>query len=244
MRNYSIFSTSGVSRILLSACLCLLPAGISATAQAPQQKTFTVEMKGSTVKDVLDYVEKNSDYVFFYGNTDIDTGRTVSIVVKNEPVKVILDRIFRGTDVKYEINGSQISLKKETAKNSGGKVRERRKLVGTVTDAGNGETLPGATVQVKGDTGMWTTTDIDGKYEIEVTDRTELVFSCMGFKTQTLVVGDLGVLNVKMPSDNEVLDEVVVVGAGTQKKVSVTGSITSIKGLDMKAPSATLTACS
>ena len=100
MRNYSIFSTSGVSRILLSACLCLLPAGISATAQAPQQKTFTVEMKGSTVKDVLDYVEKNSDYVFFYGNTDIDTGRTVSIMVKNEPVKVILDRIFRGTDVK------------------------------------------------------------------------------------------------------------------------------------------------
>ncbi len=241
MRNYSIFSTSGVSRILLSACLCLLPAGISATEQAPQQKTFTVEMKGSTVKDVLDYVEKNSDYVFFYGNTDIDTGRTVSIMVKNEPVKVILDRIFRGTDVKYEINGSQISLKKETAKNSVDKVRERRKLVGTVTDAGNGETLPGATVQVKGDTGMWTTSDIDGKYEIEVTDRTELVFSCMGFKTQTLVVGDLGVLNVKMPSDNEVLDEVVVVGAGTQKKVSVTGSITSIKGLDMKAPSATLT---
>ena len=146
MKDYSIFSTAGVSRVLLSACLCLLPAGISAAEQAPQQKTFTIEMKGSTVKDVLDYVEKNSDYVFFYGNTDIDTGRTVSLAVKNEPVKVILDRIFQGTDVRYEINGSQISLKKEAVKSASGKTQEKIQLVGTVTDVGNGDTLPGATV--------------------------------------------------------------------------------------------------
>lgn len=233
---------ASVFRFLLSLCLVSLPAAVSAEGQSPQtKKTFTTEMKGGTVKDVLDFVEHNSDYVFFYGNTGIDTGRTVSLSVKNEPVEVILAQIFKGTDVKYEINGSQISLKKETAGKASGTSQTKRKLMGTVSEASNGEPLPGATVQVKGNNGIWTTTDIDGNYEIEVTDKTELIFSCMGFKTQTLVVGDLGVLNVKMPSDNEVLDEVVVVGAGTQKKVSVTGSITSIKGLDMKAPSATLT---
>lgn len=243
MKNNSI--THGlkpkVFHVLLCLCLAFLPGKVSAAEQAPQKKTFTVEMKDGTVKDVLDYVEKNSDYVFFYGNTGIDTQRNVSLSVKNETVEVILAQIFKGTDVKYEINGSQISLKKETAGKSADTSRTKRKLMGTVMEASNDEPLPGATVQVKGNNGAWTTTDIDGKYEIDVNDKTELIFSCMGFKTQTLVVGDLGVLNVRMPSDNEVLDEVVVIGAGTQKKVSVTGSITSIKGLDMKAPSATLT---
>ena len=227
--------------VLLSLCLTFLPGKASATEQTPQKKVFTVEMKGRTVKEVLDYIEKNSDYVFFYGNTGIDTQKKVDLSVRNESVEVILDRIFKGSDVRYEINGSQISLKKESQAKSTGASPTKRKLMGTVSEASNGEPLPGATVQVKGDNGAWAITDIDGNYEIDVTDKTELIFSCMGFKTQTLVVGDLGVLNVKMPSDNEVLDEVVVVGAGTQKKVSVTGSITSIKGLDMKAPSATLT---
>ena len=243
MKNNSITHglMSKVLHVLLPLCLAVLPGNVSAVEQAPQKKTFTAEIKGGTVKDVLDYVEKNSDYVFFYGNTGIDTRKKVNLSVKNETVEAILDRIFKGTDVRYEINGSQISLKKETAGKASGTSQTKRKLMGTVSEASNGEPLPGATVQVKGNNGIWTTTDIDGNYEIEVTDKAELIFSCMGFKTQTLVVGDLGVLNVKMPSDNEVLDEVVVVGAGTQKKVSVTGSITSIKGLDMKAPSATLT---
>lgn len=243
MKNNSITHglMSKVLHVLLPLCLAVLPGNVSAVEQAPQKKTFTAEIKGGTVKDVLDYVEKNSDYVFFYGNTGIDTRKKVNLSVKNETVEAILDRIFKGTDVRYEINGSQISLKKESTGKASGTSQTKRKLMGTVSEASNGEPLPGATVQVKGNNGIWTTTDIDGNYEIEVTDKAELIFSCMGFKTQALVVGDLGVLNVKMPSDNEVLDEVVVVGAGTQKKVSVTGSITSIKGLDMKAPSATLT---
>lgn len=120
------------------------------------------------------------------------------------------------------------------------KTPQKRTLVGTVVDASTGETLIGVNVKVQGEEGG-TITDIDGKFQIAVTSKAELVFSYIGYKTQTLLVGDLGVMTVKMASDNEMLDEVVIVGQGTQKKVSVTGAITTVKGTTLKAPSSSLT---
>lgn len=117
---------------------------------------------------------------------------------------------------------------------------QKRTLVGTVVDNSTGETLIGVNVKVKGEEGG-TITDIDGKFQIAVTSKNELVFSYIGYKTQTLMVGDLGVMNVKLASDNEMLDEVVIVGQGTQKKVSVTGAIATVKGTSLKAPSSSLT---
>ena len=112
-------------------------------------------------------------------------------------------------------------------------------IKGSVTDV-NKEPLLGVNIKVKG-TSTGTITDIDGKFQIAVTSKTELVFSYIGYKPQTLMVGDLGVMNVKLASDNEVLDEVVIVGQGTQKKVSVTGAIATVKGATLRAPSSSLT---
>lgn len=117
---------------------------------------------------------------------------------------------------------------------------QKRTLVGTVVDASTGETLIGVNVKVQGEDGG-TITDIDGKFQISVTSKTELIFSYIGYKTQALMVGDLGVMTVKLASDNEMLDEVVIVGQGTQKKVSVTGAITTVKGATLKSPSSSLT---
>ena len=117
---------------------------------------------------------------------------------------------------------------------------QKRTLMGTVIDASTGETLIGVNVKIKGEEGG-TITDIDGKFQVAVTSKTELVFSYIGYKPQTLMVGDLGVMNVKLASDNEVLDEVVIVGQGTQKKVSVTGAIATVKGATLRAPSSSLT---
>lgn len=116
----------------------------------------------------------------------------------------------------------------------------KRTLVGTVTDASTGETLIGVNVIIKGTT-QGTVTDLDGKFSIGVTGKDEIEVSYIGYKTQTIEVGDLGVLNIKMEGDNEVLDEVVVVGAGTQKKVSITGAITATEGIQLKAPTSSLT---
>ncbi len=118
--------------------------------------------------------------------------------------------------------------------------RKERTLIGHVYDADNNDPLIGVSVVKKGmKTGA--VTDVNGQFTISVDSRTELEFTYIGYKKQTISVGDLGVLNVKMQSDNQVLNEVVVVGAGTQKKVSVTGAITAVKGVELTAPSASLT---
>lgn len=116
----------------------------------------------------------------------------------------------------------------------------KRLLKGTVLDASSGEPLIGVNIMLKG-TSYGTITDIDGNFSIDVTSKSQLEVSYIGYKSQTVMVGDLGVITIKLISDNEILDEVVVIGQGTQKKVSVTGSITTVKGSTLKVPSSSLT---
>ncbi|SEJ50478.1 TonB-linked outer membrane protein, SusC/RagA family [Cyclobacterium xiamenense] len=94
---------------------------------------------------------------------------------------------------------------------------------GTVTDA-NGEPIPGATVSVPG-TSIGTATDLDGKYTITVPDGASLVFSFIGFESQTVEVGNRQTINISLVESTANLDEVVVVGYGTQQKVNLTGAV-------------------
>ena len=119
--------------------------------------------------------------------------------------------------------------------------KKGRTVTGTITDAVDGSPLIGVNIKLKGTT-TGVISDIDGNYSIEVDSRKSiLIFSYIGYKTREVPVEDLGVINVKLTSDNELLDEVVLVGSGTQKKVSVTGAISSVKGAALKAPSSSLT---
>ncbi len=119
--------------------------------------------------------------------------------------------------------------------------KEGRVVTGTITDASDGLPIIGASITLKGSkTGV--ISDMEGRYSIKVTSRKDiLVVSYISYKKREVPVEDLGVINIQMHSDNEILDEVVVVGSGTQKKVSVTGAISTIKGLELKSPSSSLT---
>src|SRR5690554_4575934 len=97
---------------------------------------------------------------------------------------------------------------------------------GTVTDK-NGEPIPGATISVPG-TGIGTATDLEGKYMLTVPEGSTLVFSFIGFETQTIGVGDQSIIDVTLAEDMGSLDEVVVMGYGVQKRVNVIGSVTAI----------------
>lgn len=242
--NINFLARVKIVRILLIFSICFLPLSLKAVNndRYVQEKTFTFELINKSYRDFFNYIEKNSEFIFFYYDKTIDANKKISLRVENASILFVLNKLFQDTDIKYEIKDRQISLKKE------GKVvpqkkkgeEQKRKVYGTVTDASSGESLVGVSILVEGaDNG--TITDLDGKFSIEVSSKTELVFSYIGYKKQTLLVGDLGVLNVKMKSDNEVLDEVVIVGAGTQKKVSVTGSIATVKGAELKLPSSSLT---
>lgn len=155
-----------MARILFLFSVCFLSlhsyaANIGAYAQ---QKNLTIEMRNKTVKEVLDYIEKNSEFIFFYYSKAIDTKRIVSLSVKDQPITVILDQLFKNTDVLYEIKDRQISLKREelpTEQRPQDSKQQKRKLVGTVTDASSSDPLVGVSISVKNSPGTGTITDLD-----------------------------------------------------------------------------------
>lgn len=119
--------------------------------------------------------------------------------------------------------------------------KKGRTVTGTITDAVDGSPLIGVNIKLKGTT-TGVISDMDGNYSIHVNSSKDILeLSYIGYKIRSVPVEDLGVINIKMESDNEMLDEVVIVGSGTQKKVSVTGAITTIKGATLRAPSSSLT---
>ncbi len=116
---------------------------------------------------------------------------------------------------------------------------QQKPIKGTVVDA-TGEPLIGVNVSVKG-TAIGIITDIDGKYTLEVPTNATLVFSYIGYRTQELSVGNQTTINITMQEDTQNINEVVVVGYGVQKKETVTGSVSTLKGDDLvKSPVANL----
>ena len=119
--------------------------------------------------------------------------------------------------------------------------QSKRQVTGTVTDALDGSPIIGANIALKG-TQTAVISDLDGNYSYPVNiNKDILVVSFIGYKTREVPVETSGIIDIKLTSDNEMLDEVVIVGSGTQKKVSVTGAISTVKGLELKAPSSSLT---
>lgn len=119
--------------------------------------------------------------------------------------------------------------------------QQKRFVTGKIVDSSDGSPIIGANILLKG-TNTGVISDIDGNYSIQVNSSSDiLVVSFIGYKTREVPVETSGVIDIKLTSDNEMLSEVVVVGSGTQKKVSVTGSISTVKGSGLKTPSSSLT---
>ncbi len=159
---------------------------------------------------------------------------------KKKRKRIIILPLLAGVIGYYPLETSATLYNYPVSEVAQSKSLTKRTVQGVVYDAVTNETLIGVNVRIKG-TSQGTVTDMDGKFYIDVTGKDELIFSYIGYKEHVVEVGDLGVINVKMQSDNEMLDEVVIVGAGTQKKVSITGAITSVEGITLKTPTSSLT---
>ena len=188
-----------------------------------QETRLTFSVKNSTVKSVLNRIEKSTGFSFMYENNVIDVNSKVDFEAKNESIESILERLFGGR-VGYRIVGKHILLfrnEKQTDQTVLPDVvsvqQQQRTVTGKVTDP-NGQPLPGATVMIKG-TSIGTITDADGNYSLRnVPDDATLVFSFVGMQTQEINVGDRTRIDVTMQEEAVALQEVVAIGYGTRLK--------------------------
>lgn len=240
LKKANIRRTYRIMRLIF--LLLILSISICYSNNSYSQSTrISLSLKNKKVKDVLNEIEKNTEFIFFYQNDILDTNRKVTINAENETVEHILNEVLDATDNTYFVSDRSIYVIKKEAKTKKDEksLQQKREVSGIVLDE-QGEPLIGASILIKG-TQTAAIADVDGRFTLQGCDNsTILQISYVGFKTREVQVGDLGFIEVRLESKST-LDEVVVVGAGTQKKVSVTGAITSVKGAELYSPSSSLT---
>ncbi len=240
-KNYEPGGCTGISpsvlKLLVTMKLMLLlicGAGLlSSFGKSYAQNTkLSVELKNSSIEDVLNYIEVHTEYSFMYDNKKVDVHREVDIAVKDQTVETILDQLF-GNEMKYQMVGRHIIISPKTESSDLVSTQQSGTISGRVTDS-SGAPLPGVTVMLKGTT-QGTITDVEGNYILpNVPGDGTLVFSFVGMKAQEVKVSGKTYISIEMTDETLSVDEVVVVGYGTQKKVTVTGSISSINGEQLK----------
>lgn len=208
-------------------------------AQEVLNRTISVVGNRLELREVLSQIEKQAEVKFVY-STKIKSSQRVTLMGSNRRLSTVLDEILKPLDVGYEVIENRILLKKNKTERDIVPNEEKAELpslerndqtiTGIVTDE-NGSALPGVSVLVKG-TQRGTITDAVGKYRLVLSDNTEvLVFSFVGYLSQEIKIGAQTMLNVSLKPDTKALEEVVVVGYGTQSRRNVTGSVAKV---DMK----------
>ncbi len=209
-------------------CMILLLAIFQSFAGASFSQTASLSLKlnNSSVKNVLLTIEDQTEYYFLYSSKMIDTNRKVSIDMQGAKIGDILEKLFKGTNVSYTIEGRQIVLSSDDQVINA-LTAQQRVVTGVVSDA-SGQPLPGASVVIKGTT-AGTVTDVDGRFSLPVPAGNQtLVFSFVGMKTVELAVEGRSKVDVKLEEETVGIDEVVAIAYGTAKRKDLTGSISTV----------------
>ena len=205
-----------------------------------QTQRFTIDRNNVTIAEMLSDIEEMSEFSFLYSTREIDANRHISFQGTDVLITDILSAILDDTEISYRITDKHIVLYKANSLFERSMLSLQGILItGTVTDA-DGDPLPGASVSIKG-TNQGTITDNNGVYSLTVPDaNTTLIFSYVGFTNEETVVGNRRLITVALKEDTLLMEEVIVVGYGTQVKKNVTGSISNINSKDIVRSNATL----
>lgn len=196
------------------------------SASVYSQTRLSVDSKNKSVKEVLRDIENQSEFRFFYNEDFVDMKRRIGFNIENETIAEIMDRLFDPSKISYKLTENNLIVIIPAEGQQPQTVR------GKVTTT-QGEPIPGVTVMLKGTT-TGTVTDNDGNYSITVREPTDvLVFSFVGLLTQEFEVGEQSTINVTMKEDIVGVDEVVIVGYGSQRKVNLTGAIATLDGEEL-----------
>ena len=212
--------------IVMKLTIAILLIGalqINATVYS-QQKKFNLTLENTSVRDALKEIEEKSEFRFFFSDDLIYLQKDISLNADNSTVDQILDHLLAGSDLTYKIFEDNLII--ITPKSD---IKQGHKVAGKVTDA-SGTPLPGVNIVEVGTTNG-AVTDLAGNYSITVSSEDAVLsFSFVGYLTEEIEVGGQTRIDVTLVEDIQALDEVVVIGYGTQKKSDLTGAVGSVDG--------------
>lgn len=218
-----------MKKILIKLVVCLS----FAVWTVPLNAQVTVHIDSMPLTEALKKLEEQTGYSFFYSNVLPDKDAVVSVKSNNKDIAAVMDQLLDGLAVSYKINeDKQIALYADEPEVVEQTKPTERTVSGVVYDS-DGLPVIGAGVMVKGSL-HGTVTDEDGRWTLELEDdNVTLEISSMGYQSQSVAVKGRSDFTVTLTSDTQYLDEVVVVGYGTQKKVNLTGSVSMVTSEDM-----------
>ena len=214
------------SLITLAALLCFLFQASAASAQK-----VSLSVRNATVKAAIERLQKDYGYSFVIKTKDADVNKKITLDVKNEEIGAVVGKMFAGQNVVSSVEGKMIAIMSVPAKRDAAARASVNAVVKGVVKDSAGNPITGATVIVDGTT-IGATTDLDGSFSVRIGARTDvrLIVSYLGLKTREVAVDDPArFYEVRLENDNMALDEVVVVGYGTQRRSLVTNAISQFK---------------
>lgn len=217
-----------MKRQLMLLLLCLM----FITGAYAQDKRVTIHRNNAEIVQVMNDIESQTDYLFVYGQ-EVNVKTRKSVQADNQKVSTVLNNLFAGTNIGYELKGKHIILSKKTATQKGSTApnqstttKDKKKITGKVVDS-NGDPIIGASVFLKG-TKQGTVTDIDGNFKLSDVSDCTLIIKYIGFRSQEVNAKIGQRVNVVMEEESSNLNEVVVVGYGTQRREELTSSIATV----------------
>ncbi len=203
----------------------LVVFSISIVAQNPEQKT-TIKLQNVSVKDLIRHVENSTSFTAVYRDVLVDDKKDITLNEVDKPLSLILRKHLEPKGLKVVFNKGVIIITRAVVENRTDNIPKIKKITGLITDE-KGEPIIGASIIVKG-TDKGTISDLNGNFSIEAAYQTALQLSFIGFTTKEIRIGTEERIVVKMSEETRNLNEVIVVGYGTQKKVNLTGSVATV----------------
>ena len=213
----------------ISFFMLLICFQLAAMSTKAQEAALSLKSNSLSIKSLITEIEEQTNYLVVYSNLEVDIQHLTKVRTTKGKVKDILNQAFENTNLAYSFDNNYIVLKsKDSGAGSGAyDMYEKRKRTGVVKDA-EGEPIIGATVFMKNTT-EGTTTDIDGRFSINASEKDVLVISFIGYDNQEVPVKDDLTFDITLQEDIKTLDEVVVIGYGTVKKKDLTGAVSIVK---------------
>lgn len=219
---------SKISRIMkLTLFLVCLSISMSfAMTTNAQSTSLSFKATDQSIKEVLELIESQTDFHFFYNSKLVDINQVISVDIKDKDVFTTLDHIFENSNIRYKIVGKDVILSVKGSKSD----QNEKTVTGTVVDE-TGEPIIGANIVEKGKANG-TMSDLNGHFSIVVSSDAVLQISYIGFSLHEEAVKNKNVLQVIMKEDTQKLDEVVVVGYGSVDKKELTSAVTAVSSKD------------